>query len=208
MVWLIFGCGAAPPPPSVPVALEAQVGPRSEGRPLPGFEGVVVDTETSFAHDRGDETRVLAVRLDGDVVPETDLLERWVSRRGGWGEGEDRDAVVASTALRFVTAMLTVREETFLTEATSHQLDRTLSGGAFDFHGPRAEFVTVGDRRWVVVTGYTFDSISQRGKHFTRHAHAFDVRDGARAPRGTKGLPERVGFSEMEPPRSRVPAGR
>jgi hypothetical protein len=156
---------------------------------LPGFPGVHVTTETTFAYDVGTQVRIVGWSVDGASVPWNEAYQRWVAGRED-GVVDAPDAMVA-----WVRGVVGVQQRHFL---GGDQLlgRRTPTGEAF--HPLRVERLDAEGRSWCVVSGFVREHTSQLGNHFTRRVFAFDRASGWIADRALDGGPEPLAFSERD----------
>jgi len=157
-------------------------GPRSRGSLSPYFPHVVIETSTSFAHDRGDMTSLTSVTIGGKASDRAKILETIVAGWKGWtSKGGRSDEDVLRTTREYLVAMdMMLGVNRVDGKEPPARLASVLPGRAgLTYHPPRYEIREVAGERVVVATEFRRGHIDSRGQHWIYSVRAFRVKDGS-----------------------------
>ncbi|MFK7928770.1 MAG: hypothetical protein AB8H79_11325 [Myxococcota bacterium] len=183
MMWvlcLLSGCALAgpggQPTPLVPAGLVT--GPSlSDDFPL-----VILETRSSFAHDRGTIVRLNRVTVDGKEIVDGQVIAAIVASWHGYTpKGGRTDA----EAVAMVDSFLKLWDRDFqvnrLTDTKAYSsFDGILERypGVGPFHPPTVEMTIVGGEKVIVAKHFAYSYTGQRGNVFIHSVRAFRVSDG------------------------------
>lgn len=146
------------------------------------FDFVEVQTERSFVHDRGYETRLQGVFVNGEEVAADAVLAAIVAHWGGFTpSGSRAPKDVESTVSSFLEAwdqLLAVDRQTG--DAPSRHLAPLLERHpeVGPYHPPKVEIIEVDGEQVVVARQFEHLYVGRRGNVFAHRVRAFKVVDG------------------------------
>lgn len=184
LLLILTGCSLATPPSPPPAIPDAPAEPGVSGMELsPAFPEIHLRTRTTFAHDRGNMTRVEQVMVGGKEVTGPETLAALVRHRGGYTpDGGRSDAEVIATVDAFFAAW---DRQTDIDRQVGPEPSRFLANTiatnpqAPAYHPPKVTLETTLDgERVVVVRQWAYSFTGRRGNVFNYIVRAFRVSDG------------------------------